>query len=68
MAQSSGNFRLSKILTLRIRPSAKPSWENEVYLMHENKKLIILCVGDNLKLTYSKHTDPRFPGPIIVQL
>ena len=26
--------------------------------MHENKKLIILYAGDNLKMTYSKHGDP----------
>lgn len=26
--------------------------------MHENKKLIILYAGDNLKMTYSKHADP----------
>ena len=26
--------------------------------MHDNKKLIILVAGDNLKMTCSKHADP----------
>ena len=41
-----------------IRPSAKPSWENDFYQMQENKKLIISYAGDNVEMTYSKHADP----------